>query len=352
MPEDDNTQGEACSSFADLDPPLVYEMSAEGQLTPSSPSSTQNLPTSSAHIEPALSLPSDTSGSVHTSDSLPPSDRHTETTHTQPPRRSMRVRRQNPKYFNSHFVNLTTKHDLPSLLEPTSVAQARKSPNWCNAMNEEYQALLRNNTWELVPPSSHTLIGCKWIFRVKRKPDGSVERYKARLVAKGYLQEPGKDYFDTFSPVTKPATIRIILTLALASNWPLRQLDVNNAVLHGTLSEEVYMKQPPGFCDPEHPKHVCRLKKALYGLKQAPRAWYMELSSFLISFGFRKSKADYSLFIYQCDDVLAYFIVYVDDVVLTGNSQTFLDRFVTSLVARFAFKDLGLLHHITSLVWR
>nr|GMD79673.1 Reverse transcriptase, RNA-dependent DNA polymerase [Ipomoea batatas] len=163
----DNTQGEACSSFADLDQPPVYEMSAEGQLTPTSPSSTQNLPTSSAHIEPASSIPSGTSGSVHTSDSLPPSARHTETTQTQPPRRSMRVRRQNPKYFNSHFVNLTTKHDLPSLLEPTSVAQARKSPNWCNAMNEEYQALLRNNTWELVP--SQTPIGCKWILDFPRQ---------------------------------------------------------------------------------------------------------------------------------------------------------------------------------------
>ncbi|XP_019168241.1 PREDICTED: uncharacterized protein LOC109163962 [Ipomoea nil] len=132
---------------------------------------------------------------------------HMQAPQSQPLRRSGRVRLQNPKYFNSHFVNFTTKHDLPTLLEPTSVTQARKSPEWCNAMNDEYQALLRNNTWELVPPSSHTPIGCKWVFRIKRKPDGSVERYKARLVAKGYLQEAGKDYFDTFSPITKPATI-------------------------------------------------------------------------------------------------------------------------------------------------
>ncbi|XP_019158580.1 PREDICTED: uncharacterized protein LOC109155350 [Ipomoea nil] len=113
-------------------------------------------------------------------------------------------------------------------------------------MGDEYHALIKNDTWELVPRTDKKTIGCKWVFRVKRKPDGSVDRYKARLVAKGYLQEHGRDYFDMFSPVTKPATIRIILSLALCHNWPLRQLDVNNAFLHGTMHEKVYIVQPLG----------------------------------------------------------------------------------------------------------
>ncbi|XP_019171104.1 PREDICTED: uncharacterized protein LOC109166672 [Ipomoea nil] len=109
--------------------------------------------------------------------------------------------------------------------------------------------------------------------------------------------------------------------------------------------EQVYMRQPPGFCDPLRPKHVCRLKKAIYGLKQAPRAWYMALSSFLISFGFRKSRADYSLFIYQYGDIMAYFMVYLDDIILTGSSPAFLGQFVKSLAALFSLKDLGPLRH-------
>ncbi|CAH9132140.1 unnamed protein product [Cuscuta epithymum] len=212
-------------------------------------------------------------------------------------------------------------------------------------MEDEYAALQRNCTWELVPHTTQKPISCKWLFRVKRHPDGSIARFKARLVARGYLQQPGRDYFETFSPVTKPATVRIILTIALARNWPLRQLDVNNAFLHGTLSEEVFMVQPPGFVDSTHPKHICRLRKALYGLKQAPRAWYQELSNFLLSVGFRKSRADTSLFIYSHQDVTLYFLVYVDDIVLTGNSPPSLERFVSQLTARFSVKDLGPLHH-------
>ncbi|CAH9078354.1 unnamed protein product [Cuscuta europaea] len=212
-------------------------------------------------------------------------------------------------------------------------------------MDEEYATLQRNNTWELVPRNHHTPITCKWLFRVKRNVDASVSRFKARLVARGFLQQPGRDYTETFSPVTKLATIRIILTIALSQNWDIRQLDVNNAFLHGSLTEEVYLTQPQGYVDPARPTHVCRLRKALYGLKQAPRAWYMELSRFLMQMGFRKSQADNSLFIYSHGGTLLYFLVYVDDIVLTGNSQRALDQFVGQLTTHFSVKDLGRLHH-------
>lgn len=212
-------------------------------------------------------------------------------------------------------------------------------------MDHEFNALLHNGTWELVPKSSHTPIGCKWIFRIKRNPDGSISKYKARLVAKGFLQQQGKYYFETFSPVTKPVTIRTVLSIALSSNWNIRQLDVNNAFLHGTLHEEVFMTQPPGYIHPDYPTHVCKLRKSLYGLKQAPRAWYLELTSFLVSFGFQKSKADPSLFIYKSGNIISYLLVYVNDFVLTDNNNSFLDKFVSALSNRFSIKDLGSLHH-------
>lgn len=241
----------------------------------------------------------------------------------------------NPKYS----LNITT---LPAPSEPTYHTQAFKDPRWRAAMSEEFDALLRNGTWDLVPlNASHNLIGCKWVFRIKRKPDGSIDRYKARLVAKGYHQQPGLDYHDTFSPVAKPTTIRVILSLAVSRGWSLRQMDVNNAFLQGHLDEVVHMAQPPGFVAPDLPTHVCKLRKAIYGLKQAPRAWYNELRHFLLGVGFTNSKSDTSLFIYQRSTITMYFLVYVDDLILTGNDDLFIQQFVDQLSSRFSIKDLG-----------
>nr|GEW92313.1 retrovirus-related Pol polyprotein from transposon TNT 1-94 [Tanacetum cinerariifolium] len=198
---------------------------------------------------------------------------------------------------------------------------------------------------ELILKCTHVPIGCKWVFRIKRKPDGSIDEYKERLVAKGFLQQPGKDNFETFSPVTKPATIRIVLCLALSKNWCLRQMDVNDAFLYGTLHEDVYMVQPPAYVHQQYPNHICKLRKALYGLKQAPRAWYMELKTFLLDFGFKKSLADASLFIYNRLGITAYLLVYVEDIVLTGSHNDFLDYFVGKLSSKFSIKDIGTLHH-------
>ena len=159
-------------------------------------------------------------------------------------------------------------------LEPTTASQALQDPNWCAAMDDELVALARNRTWVLVPhPSNHNIVGCKWVFRIKQNSDGSISRYKACLVAKGFHQRPRVDYHDTFSPIVKPTTIRVVLSVALSNSWPISQLDVNNAFLHGNLTEDVYMAQPPRYVDQNNPTHVCRLQKALYGLKQAPRAW-------------------------------------------------------------------------------
>ncbi|KAJ0575195.1 putative RNA-directed DNA polymerase [Helianthus annuus] len=214
------------------------------------------------------------------------------------------------------------------------------------AMNNEFNALQENQTWELVPrPEGVPITRCMWLFRHKFKSDGALERYKARLVVNGKSQTVGIDCHDTFSPVVKPATIRTVLSLAVSRAWPIHQLDVKNAFLHGHLEETVFMYQPPGFIDSQRPNHVCRLKKSLYGLKQAPRAWYTRFSTHLLSRGFRSSICDSSLFIYQHGTSTAYLLLYVDDIVVTASDSTLLTSIITMLSREFAMTDLGPLHH-------
>jgi hypothetical protein len=182
-------------------------------------------------------------------------------------------------------------------------------------------------------------------FRHKLKSDGSLDRYKARWVLRGFTQHPGIDYDETFSPVVKSATIRTVLTLALSRSWPIHQLDVKNAFLHGTLSETVYCVQPTGFVDPYKPNYVCRLNKSLYGLKQAPRAWHTRFASHITSLGFVEAKSDTSLFIYCRGADMAFLLLYVDDIVLTASSAGFLHRIIAALRREFSMTDMGPLHH-------
>ena len=142
----------------------------------------------------------------------------------------------------------TTNSDLT---EPTCFTVASKHPKWRQAMNHEFDALLTNQTWSLVPPHpSQNKIGCKWVFRFKWHADGSIERYNARFVAKRFHQQPGIDYHETYSPVIKPTMVRTVLSLAISTGWSIHQIDIQNAFSHGHLSEEVFMTQPPGF---QHP---------------------------------------------------------------------------------------------------
>jgi Reverse transcriptase (RNA-dependent DNA polymerase) len=157
--------------------------------------------------------------------------------------------------------------------------------------------LAQNKTWSLVPCSEVTnVVDCRWVYKTKRKADDSVERYKARLVAKGYTQQEGLDYTDTFSPVIKSTTIRLVLSLAITKHWPIRQLNINNTFLHGDLQGLIYMSQPSGFVDAQNPIHVCKLHKALYGLRRSPRAWYNKLKDTLLQLAFTTSTSDPSLF--------------------------------------------------------
>ena len=129
--------------------------------------------------------------------------------------------------------------------------------HWSKAMAVEFDALLQNGTWTLVPaPKDHNIVGCRWLFHIKRNVDGSISRYKAHLMAKGFTQTPGTDFSETFAPVIRPQTVKIILTLALNNNWSMHQLDINNAFLQGELAEEVYMEQPTGFKHDQFPNYV------------------------------------------------------------------------------------------------
>jgi len=213
-------------------------------------------------------------------------------------------------------------------------------------MQDEFDALIKNKTWHLVPPRAGlNIIDSHWVFKLKYNPDGSIARYKARLVGNGSKQQYGIDYDATFSPVVKPTTIRLLLSLAVSRNWSLRQIDIQNAFLHGVLDEDVYMRQPPGFKDSAHPNFLCKLDKSLYGLKQAPRAWFSRLSGMLIKLGFQASKADVSLFIFTQDSLQIYILIYVDDIIIVSSSSSVTDKLLQQLRQEFAVKDLGRLNY-------
>jgi len=173
-------------------------------------------------------------------------------------RRKAGIVKPNPRY-----TNIATVDDVPR-----SVRSALRDPAWFQAMQEEFDALRRNGTWELIPRPlrAHVITG-KWIFKNKFHADGTLERRKARWVVRGFSQRPGLDFDQTFSHVVKTATICTVLHLAAARDWPVHQLDVKNAFLHGDLMEQVYCQQPSGFVDPTMPNAVCLLRKSLYDLK-------------------------------------------------------------------------------------
>uniref|UniRef100_A0A2N9FD48 Integrase catalytic domain-containing protein n=1 Tax=Fagus sylvatica TaxID=28930 RepID=A0A2N9FD48_FAGSY len=207
--------------------------------------------------------------------------------------------------------------------EPPSFAIARHIPQWHDGMASEFAALQRQST--------------------------CVARYKARLVAKGNHQMLGIDFDETFSPVVKPATVRLMLSIAAQHQWSLRQLDVSNAFLHGSLKECVYRRQPPGFVDTASPSHVCFLHKSIYGLRQAPRAWFEKFSSHLLTIGFIASQADPSLFLYKHGSTVLFLLLYVDDIIITGNAPTAITELIANLASAFELKDLGPLKYFLGL---
>lgn len=210
-------------------------------------------------------------------------------------------------------------------------------------MQKELAALEKNNTRALVPlPPGKRAIGYKWVYKVKYRANGQIERYKGRLVAKGYSQVLGIDYHDIFSPVAKMVTARCLLAIAAAKGWYIEQLDVNNAFLRGDLSEEVYMSLPLGYKLSASTKNlVCRLMKSIYDLRQASREWFSKLASCLLSSGYKRSLSDTSLFTYSHNSIFLVVVIYVDDILIAGNDKTTIDSLKQLLDDKFSIKNLG-----------
>ena len=199
-------------------------------------------------------------------------------------------------------------------------------------MSEEIQSLENNRTWTLVkPPKNRPVVKCKWVFKTKTKPDGSLDKYKARLVAKGFTQKQGIDYSDTYSPVVRYESVRVFLAIVAAEDLDLVQFDVKTAFLHGDLSEEIYMEQPQEFDDGT--SKVCRLWKGLYGLKQSPRCWNAKLNAYLESISLTATDADPC--IYTSTDERILLALYVDDGLLACESVKTMERILSDLDKKF-----------------
>ena len=237
--------------------------------------------------------------------------------------------------------------NLESIALPNCIQEALQHPEWRKAVNEEIQALQKNDTWKITKlPQGKRPVGCKWVFNVKYKADGRIDRYKARLVAKGFTQTYGIDFQETFAPVAKLNTIRVLLSLAANLDWNLHQLDVKNAFLNGDLEEEVYMEIPPGLKLSSSNDLVCKLQKSLYGLKQSPRAWFERFTKVIKGEEFSQGQSDHTLFIKRSPGgKITVLIVYVDDIIVTGNDEEEISRLKTVLSKEFEIKDLGTLRY-------
>lgn len=221
----------------------------------------------------------------------------------------------------------------------------QKDKVWRDFMGLEIGAFQRTETWRVTElPPGKKAIECKWLNTIKYNADGTTERQKSRLVAKGYTQEEGVQYQDTFSPVAKMATLKIILSLAPKLKWSLTQLDISNAFLNGDLEEEIYMKLPPGYAEltgeEVSPTVFCRLHKSIYGLKQASRQWFIKFSTTLTGFGFRTCFGDHTMFVKEDVKGFLVVLVYVDDILIASTNDDMVVELKSQLISAFKLRDL------------
>ena len=260
---------------------------------------------------------------------------------------SSRSRRM-PDYYGDR-VFLATDGD-----DPRTVKQAMRSPaamQWKDAMESEYKALMKHETWKLVDlPDGANLVGCKWVYKTKRTASGEIDRYKSRLVAQGYSQEKGIDFDEVFAPVAKYKSIRTVLAIANQLDLDIHQMDVKSAFLYGDLTEDIYMRQPEGFVDKDNPDKVCKLRKTLYGLKQSARRWNKKIDQYLKSSNYKQSTADpciyYRMEVVNGKNIIMIIVVYVDDTILLSNDTKTIIAEKKGLSERFEMDDRGELHFI------
>ncbi|GJT55544.1 putative ribonuclease H-like domain-containing protein [Tanacetum coccineum] len=226
--------------------------------------------------------------------------------------------------------------------EPRKVSEALEDESWIEAMQEELLQFKLQQVWVLVDlPIGAKVIGTKWVYRNKKDERGVVVRNKARLVAQGHRQEEGIDYDEVFAPVARLEAIRLFLAFASFMGFIVYQMDVKSAFLYGTIEEEVYVSQPPGFVDPDHPTKVYKVVKALYGLHQAPRAWYATLSTFLEKHGYRRGTIDKTLFIKKDKKDIILVQIYVDDIIFGSTKKSWSDEFEALMKGRFQMSAMG-----------
>lgn len=235
--------------------------------------------------------------------------------------------------------------------DPTHFDDAVKIQKWRKAMDVEMEAIKRNGTWELMElPEGAKKVGVKWVYKTKLKENGEVDKYKARLVVKGYAQEYGVDYTEVFAPVARMETIRLVVALAAQKGWPIYQLDVKSAFLHGELNETVYVDQPCGYVQKGNEHKVYKLKKVLYGLKQAPRAWYSRIEAYFLKEGFEKCDYEHTLFVKTEKEGKVFIVsLYVDDLIFTGNDELMFPKFKSSMKRGFDMTDLGKMRYFLGL---
>ena len=234
--------------------------------------------------------------------------------------------------------------------EPMSIQEALQSDHameWTQATDAEYGSLMEHGTWELVElPKGRSAINCKWIFRTKYDQNGNVDRYKGRLVVKGFSQKSDVDYEETYSPIMRLTTLRVLVTWAASNRMVAHQMDVTTAFLNADLNEEIFMQQPDGYIQPGKEHLVCRLKKSLYGLKQTPGCWNIKFANHMKAIGFLQSDADPCVFVRIGQNKLCVLAVYVDDIVLLTNTEAEMLAIKTQLKKGFKMKDMGKLHYL------
>ena len=249
----------------------------------------------------------------------------------------------NDKRLCLYFHNI---HEPRTINEALRTSEATE---WKQAAEEEMETHKTMNTWKLVQlPEGRKPVGCRWVFRVKSKPDGTVERFKARLVAKGYSQQPGTDFAETFSPVVRLNNLRALLAYAIQKNLLIHQMDITTAFLHGHLKEEVYMEQPPGYVKEGQENLVCLLQRALYGLKQSPRCWNNTFCEYMKELGFTPLKSDCCIF--KKINPLVFVALYVDDLIPITQNLNVMCAVKDDIMKRFPAKDLGPLHYILGIM--
>jgi hypothetical protein len=257
------------------------------------------------------------------------------------PRQAVRESKP-PERFCSYIAMVSSIQEF----EPSTFEEASSRQVWRDAMMEEYNSIMKNDVWEVVPrPEGKSVVTSRWLYKLKHVVDGSIEKYKARFVARGFSQVEGVDYDKTFALVARYTSTRAVISIAAEMGWKIHQMDVKTAFLNGLIEEEVYIEKPLGFEVHGRESHVCRLK-------QAPRAWYSRIDAYLQQLGFEKSEVDPNLYFIVVGEDPLILLLYVDDLFITG-AERLINSCKESLASEFKMTDIGLMHYFLGLeVWQ